>query len=76
MPDRIFYAATEDQKTHKITGYAPSKFFVRNGTYVSDPVPGASQRANLYSDAAGSNQTDGRIANPNNYIIVPQNYTE
>lgn len=76
MPDRIFYAAAEDQDTHKITGYVPSKFLMRNGAYVIDPVPGASQNANLYSDSLGSNQTDGRIANPNNYIVMPANYDE
>ncbi len=77
MADRIFYAAATDLKPpHPITGYVPSKFLLRNGAYVSDPIPGASQNANLYSDAAGNNQTDGRIANPNNYIIVPANHSE
>ena len=76
MSDRIFYAAAEDQKTHAITGYVPSKFLIRNGSYVVDPVPGGSQKANLYSDGAGSNQMDGGIANPNNYVVVPANYSE
>ena len=76
MFDRVFYAAAEDQKTHRITGYVPSKFLIRNGTYVVDPIPGGSQKANLYSDNLGSNQTDGRIANPNNYVVVPANYSE
>lgn len=77
MSDRVFYAAAEDQKPPiRITGYVPSKFLIRNGAYVVDPVPGASQKASLYSDKFGSNQTDGRIANPNNYVVVPGNYSE
>jgi hypothetical protein len=76
LSDRIFYAAAEDQKTHGITGYVPSKFLIRNGAYVVDPIPGGSQKANLYSDGQGSDQTDGRIANPNNYVVVPANYSE
>jgi hypothetical protein len=77
LSDRIFYAAATDQKAgDRITGYVPSKFLVRNGMYVVDPVPGASQKANLYSDGAGGNQTDGKTANPNNYVVVPANYTE
>jgi len=77
VSDRVFYtAATDQDNKDKVTGYVPSKFLVRNGAYVVDPVPGASQKANLYSDGAGSNQTDGKIANPNNYVVVPANYTE
>lgn len=77
LPDRVFYAAaTHRDDKEKITGYVPSKFLVRNGMYVVDPVPGASQKANLYSDGSGNNQTDGKVANPNNYIVVPANYTE
>jgi hypothetical protein len=76
LSDQRFYVGAEDQKTHKITGYVPSKFLARNGTYVVDPVPGASQLANVYSDSSGGNQTDGKIANPNNYVIVPTNYSE
>jgi hypothetical protein len=79
MTDRIFYAAADARQNsgmRKITGYVPSKFLVRNGAYVVDPVPGASQNANLYSDRLGNNKTDGKIANPNNYIVVPANYGE
>ncbi len=77
MADPIFYAAATDQKEpHPITGYVPSKFLIRVGAYVVDPIPGASQNANLYSDAAGSDQTDGKIANPNNYVVVPANHSE
>ena len=49
---------------------------MRNGVYVVDPIPGASQNANLYSDSLGNNQTDGKIANPNNYVVVPANHSE
>ncbi len=79
MTDRIFYTAADapqNSGARKITGYVPSKFLVRNGAYVVDPVPGASQNANLYSDSQGSNKTDGKIANPNNYVVVPANYSE
>mgnify|MGYP000087598157 CR=1 FL=1 len=75
MSDRVFYAAAEDPNTHEITGYVPSKFLIRNGAYVVDPVPGASQNANLYSDNLGSDRTNGKIANPNNYVVVPANYS-
>jgi len=77
LPDRIFYAAaTHQTPPHPITGYVPSKFLMRNGAYAVDPIPGASQNANLYSDGSGNNQTDGKIANPNNYIVVPANHSE
>jgi hypothetical protein len=79
LPDRTFYVAAQDPtvKDHtQINGYVPSKFLTRNGTYVMDPVPGASQKAYLYSDGTGSNKTEGKIANPNNYLIVPENYSE
>lgn len=77
LADRIFYAAATDQKLpHPITGYVPSKFLMRNGAYVMNPIPGGSQLANLYSDSSGNNRTDGRIANPNNYVVVPANYNE
>src|SRR5215472_11180645 len=49
---------------------------MRNGAYVTDPMPGGSQRADLHSDRWGSNQTAGKVANPNNYLIVPANYSE
>lgn len=77
MADPIFYAAAIDQKEpHPITGYVPSKFLMRNGAYVVDPISGASQGAYLYSDGTGGNKTNGKIANPNNYIVVPENHNE
>jgi hypothetical protein len=75
LSDQNFYVGAEDPKTKKITGYVPAKFLMRNGMYVMDPTPGGSQQANLYSDGLGI-KTGGRVANPNNYLIVPANYTE
>ncbi|CCE04113.1 hypothetical protein BRAS3843_100007 [Bradyrhizobium sp. STM 3843] len=74
MADANFYVGSEKEKT--FTGYVPAKFLIRNGAYVVDPTPGGSQNAYLYSDAQGSYKTDGRRANPNNYLIVPANYDE
>ena len=77
MSDQIFYAAAQDPDDGtKINGYVPSKFLMRNGAYVVDPIPGASQKAYLYSDSSGSNKTNGKTANPNNYVIVPESHTE
>jgi hypothetical protein len=79
LPDPIFYAAAQDPRVKsgiKITGYVPSRFLMRNGAYVRDPIPGASQKVYLYSDSSGQNKTDGKIANPNNYIVVPASYSE
>jgi hypothetical protein len=49
---------------------------MRNGAYVMNPTPGGSQLQPIYSDRSGNNGTSGSIANPNNYLIVPANYTE
>ena len=74
MPDQIFYVGAQRDKL--LTGYVPAKFLMRNGAYVTDPTPGGSQKAYLYSGRLGSDQTRGSVANPNNYLIVPANYTE
>jgi hypothetical protein len=79
LPDRSFYVAAQDpnEKSYtKINGYVPSEFLMRNGMYVMDPIPGASQKAYMFSDNSGSNKTPGMIANPNNYLIVPENHSE
>jgi hypothetical protein len=77
LSDIEFYAAAQDpDNKNKINGYVRSKFLQRNGAYVVDPMLGASQRAYLYSDASGRNKTPGEVANPNNYIVVPHNYSE
>ncbi|HEY3792971.1 MAG TPA: hypothetical protein VGM09_14145 [Bradyrhizobium sp.] len=74
MPDRTFYV--KSLKDKKFTGYVPAQFLMRNGAYVMNPTPGGSQRETIYSDLWGNNGTSGREANPNNYLIVPANYTE
>lgn len=75
MSDQIFYVGARDDN-NPLTGYVPAKFLMRNGAHVMDPTPGGSQRSPLYSDGSGNNKTQGSVANPNNYLIVPANYTE
>jgi hypothetical protein len=41
-----------------------------------DPTPGGSQDTYIYADGSSRYKTRGEIANPNNYLIVPANYTE
>ena len=74
MPDRRFYV--EASNDDGLTGYVPAQFLMRNGAYVMNPTPRGSQLQPIYSDRSGSNKTSGSIANPNNYLIVPANYTE
>jgi hypothetical protein len=77
MPGQIFYVGAQDGRDKtKFIGYVPAKFLVRNGRYVMDPMPGGSHNAFLYSDASGSDKTNGEIANPYNYLIVPRLHTE
>jgi hypothetical protein len=79
VTDPTFYVAAtkRDSNPRIITGYVPSTFLMRNGSYVVDPFPGGSQTdLYLYSDASGSNRTPGAIANPNNYVIVPKIHDE
>jgi hypothetical protein len=74
MSDRIFYLGS--QQDRKFTGYVPAKFITVNGQPVVDPTPGGSQNAYIYADGSDKYKTRGEIANPNNYLIVPANYTE
>jgi hypothetical protein len=74
MSDRIFYVGS--QKDRRFTGYVPAKFITLNGQHVVDPTPGGSQNAYIYADGSDKYKTRGEIANPNNYLIVPANYTE
>jgi hypothetical protein len=77
MPDQTFYVGAQDKNDRaKVTGYVPARFLIRRGRYVMDPMPGGSQGAFLYSDASGSNKTNGKIANPFNYLIVPNIHSE
>jgi len=77
MSDRIFYVGAHAQNDNKkITGYVPAKFLTIDGKPVVDPTAGGSQDAYIYADGSDRYKTKGRIANPNNYLIVPANYTE
>lgn len=77
MSVRVFYVGANLQNDEKtITGYVPAKFLTLNGEPVVDPVPGGSQKTNIYADGSDKYKTSGAIANPNNYLIVPANYTE
>ena len=74
MSDRVFYVGAE--KDHQLTGYVPAKFLTINGKPVMDPTPGGSQKAYIYADGSDRYKTNGGVANPNNYLIVPAHYTE
>lgn len=75
MSDRIFYVGSVDDQ-RKLTGYVAARFLAIDGQPVVDPMPGGSQNAYIYSDDRGSTQTRGAFANPNNYLIVPANFSE
>ena len=77
MSDRVFYVGARPRNDEKkITGYVPAKFLTLNGKSVVDPTPGGSQIGYIYADGSDRYKTRGEIANPNNYLIVPANYTE
>lgn len=78
MSDRIFYVAAQAQgkDSTEITGYVPAKFLMLNGKPVVDPTRGGSQKAYIFADGSDKHKARGEIANPNNYLIVPANYTE
>jgi hypothetical protein len=75
MSDPIFFVGAMD-KSRKLTGYVPAKFLILDGQPVVDPMPGGSQNAYVYSDDRGGTPTRGAFANPNNYLIVPANFSE
>jgi hypothetical protein len=52
------------------------KIAVIRGQPVVDPMPGGSQAAFIYPEASDRYRTDGKIANPNNYLIVPDKFSE
>ena len=72
MPDRRFYV----KASNGTTSYVPAQYLMRNGAYVMNPTPGGSQGQPVYSDSSGSDETDGKLANPYNYLIAPADYTE
>ena len=75
MSNQVFYVGARDDD-HPFTGYVAAKFLTVNGKPVVDPTPGGSQSASLYADRSHRYRTIGSIANPNNYLVVPANYTE
>ena len=75
MSDQIFYVGAMGDKK-KTTGYVPAKFLTIDGQPVVDPMPAGSQNAYIYSDDQGGTKTRGAFANPNNFLIVPSNYSE
>jgi hypothetical protein len=75
MSDRVFYVGAQDKESN-VTGYVPAKFLTLNGKPVVDPAPGGSQVGYIYADGSDKYKTRGEAANPNNYLIVPANYTE
>jgi hypothetical protein len=77
MSDRVFYVGAQTQeKKPRFAGYAPAKFLTLNGKPIVDPTPGGSQVGYIYADGSDKYKTRGEIANPNNYLIVPETYTE
>lgn len=75
MPEKIFYVGAVDGN-NKATAFVPARFLTSNGQPVVDPIPHGSQDSFFYSDNHGRDKTHARIANPNNYIVVPGNFTE
>lgn len=76
MSDRVFYVGSADKTSGKLNGYVPSQFLIINGQPVVDPTPGGSQKPYIYTDTSDRYKIDGRIANPNNYLIVPEKFNE
>lgn len=75
MPDRMFYVRAQD-KEGQPTDYVGAKFVMLGGKPVVDPTPGGSQNAYIYADGSDKYKIPGKVANPNNYLIVPDIYTE
>ncbi len=75
MSDHVFYVGALDDG-HTFTGYVAAKYLAINGKPVVDPTPGGSQSASIFADRSHRYRAIGSIANPNNYLVVPANYTE
>jgi uncharacterized repeat protein (TIGR03803 family) len=75
MAEDVFFVGAEGPK-NAFMGFVAAKFLSVDGQLVVDPTPGGSQNAFIYSDQFGTIKTAGQIANPNNYLIVPANYSE
>ena len=80
MSERVFYVGAHSQDeagehgSRKFTGYVPARFLTINGLPIVDPTPWGSQKAYIYADDKGAYKTDA--ANPNNYLVVPANFSE
>jgi hypothetical protein len=75
MSAQVFYVGSRDKNNNR-NGYVASRFYTLNGQPVVDPTPGGSQDAPIYSDPSGRYRTNGIVANPNNYLIVPEKFTD
>jgi len=75
MSEQLFYVGSLD-KNGRFAGYVPAKFLTRDGKPVADSKPGGCQQTYIYADPSDRYKATGKIANPNNYLIVPANYTE
>ena len=75
MSDHNFYVGAQDT-VGRFSGYVPAKLLTNNGQPVVDPMPRGSQDAYFYADNQGNQKTEGAFANPNNYLIVPANYSQ
>lgn len=75
MSDHLFYVGAQD-KSGNFSGYVPAKFLTINGKPVVDPMPGGPKTRipYIYADDKGTVSSDN--ANPNNYMIVPANFSE
>lgn len=76
VSNRVFYVGSADRASAKLNGYVRSQFLAINGQPVVDPTPGGSQKPYIYQDPSDRYKIDGRIANPNNYLIVPEKFNE
>ena len=77
MSGQTFYVGARAQNDEtNITGFVPAKFLTIDGQPVVDPMPGGSQNAFVYADGQGNAKTHAAFANPNNYLIVPADFSE
>ncbi len=75
MPDETFYVGAVD-KNKNFSGFVPARFLTIRDCPIVDPIPGGSHDFYVYADDRGNGKTHAKIANPNNYVVVPGNFTE
>lgn len=75
MSDQVFYVGALD-RDGKFSGHVKARFLTINGQPVVDPTPGGPDKRipYIYAGDQGADKSDR--ANPNNYVIVPANFTE